>query len=84
MLTPSTAELHTAIEVLKKLGQRLNEHAAHFVIDLPDTRLGDSYAAKMGVRTIEQTSRIETVTEQLKQWREELVQQKNQNVSQSV
>src|ERR1019366_6728664 len=29
MLTPTTTELFTAIEVLKKLGLRINEHATH-------------------------------------------------------
>ena len=28
MLTPTTAELLNAIEVLKKLGERINEHSA--------------------------------------------------------
>jgi len=84
MQTPTTAELLTAIELLRKLGQRINEHAAHSVIQLPETQLGDSYAAHIEARVIEQTSHIETVTTQLQNWREELLQQSRQNVSQSV
>ncbi|MGD0349121.1 MAG: hypothetical protein ABSB84_02235 [Verrucomicrobiota bacterium] len=84
MLIPTTAELRTAIEVLKKLGQRINEHAAHSVMQLPDTQLGDNYAAHIEARTVEQTSHIETVTTQLQNWRDELVQQNRQHVSQSV
>lgn len=84
MLIPTTAELHNAIEVLKKLGQRLNEHADHFKTQLPDTCLGNNYAAKAEVQTIEQTTRIEAVTEQLKNWRDEIMQQKKHHVSQSV
>jgi hypothetical protein len=84
MLIPTTAELRTAIEVLKKLDQRINEHAAHSVMQLPDTQLGDNYAAHIEARTVEQTSHIETVTTQLQNWRDELVQQNRQHVSQSV
>ena len=84
MLTPTTAELFTAIEVLKKLGQRLNEHAAHSVMQLPDTQLGDNYAAHIKARALEQTGHIETVATQLQNWRDELLQQRRQNVSQTV
>ena len=84
MLTPTTAELFTAIEVLKKLGQRINEHAAHSITELPHTQLGDNYAVHIEARAIEQTSHIEPVAMQLKNWREELLQQRRQNVSQSV
>jgi hypothetical protein len=84
MLTPTTAELGNAIEVLRKLGERINTHAAHMVIQLPESSLGDRHAAQLEVRTIEQTSRIEAVAEQLKHWRDELLQQRRQNVSQSV
>ena len=84
MLTPTTAELFTAIEVLRKLGLRINEHSAHSVMELAETPLGHNYAGKIGVQAIEQTSRIDAVAEQLTNWREELLQQRNQNVSQSV
>ena len=84
MLTPTTAELHNAIEVLKKLGERINTHSAHSVMQLPDISLGDRHAGQIGVRTIEQTSRIEAIAKQLKNWRDELTQQNRQNVSQSV
>jgi hypothetical protein len=83
-MQPTTAELRTAIEVLKMLGQRLNDHAAHSVEQLPDTTLGDRYAEQIEARTIEQTSHIEKVSAQLKSWREELLQQQKQQVSQSV
>ena len=84
MQAPSTAQIRTAIEVLKKLGERLNEHAAHSVIQLPDTRLGDDYAARIEARAIEQTSHIDVVAEQLKHWREELLQERRQCVSNHV
>ena len=84
MLTPTTAELRTAIEVLKMLGQRITAHAAHSVKQLPDTELGDQYAAHIEAQTIEQTSHLEKVSMQLKNWRDELVQEKTQHVAQSI
>ena len=84
MLTPTTAELRTAIEVLKMLGQRINDYAAHSVSQLPDTELGDQYAAHIEAQTIEQTSHLEKVSMQLKNWRDELVQEQKQHVAQSI
>jgi hypothetical protein len=84
MMTPTTAELFTAIEVLRKLGLRINEQAAHSVMQMPNSSLGGHYAGRIGVNAIEQTSRVEDVAGQLKSWREELLQQRRQNVSQSV
>jgi hypothetical protein len=81
MQTPTTAQLRTAIEVLKKLRERLNEHAAHSVMQLPETRLGDDYAARIEARTIEQTTRIEGVIGQLEAWRSELLEQRRHRVS---
>ena len=83
-MQPTTAELRAAIEVLKMLGQRINDHAAHSVSQLPDTDLGDRYATHLEAQTIEQTSHIEKVSMQLKNWREELLQQRKQQVTQSV
>jgi hypothetical protein len=84
MQTPTTAQLRAAIEVLKKLGERVNIQAAHSVTQLPDTRLGDDHAARIGARSIDQTSRIESVAAQLQSWREELRQQRRQGVSRHV
>ena len=84
MLTPTTAELRTAIEVLKMLGQRINDHAAHSVTQLPNTELGDQYAGHIEARAIEQTSHIEKTSVQLQNWRDELLQQRKQQVAQSV
>ena len=83
-MQPTTAELRTAIEVLKMLGQRINDHADHSVMQLPNTELGDQYAGHIEARTIEQTSHIEKVSMQLQNWRDELLQQRKQQVSQSV
>jgi hypothetical protein len=84
MMTPTTAELLNAIEVLKRLGERINTNAVHSAMQLSETSLGNNFSGKLNVQAIEQTTRIETVAEQLTNWREELLQQRRQNVSQSV
>ena len=84
MLTPTTAELLNAIEVLNKLGERINTDTNHSVMQMPESSLGEHYAGRIQVNAIEQTSRIQIVTEQLQNWRDELLQQRRQNVSQSV
>jgi hypothetical protein len=84
IIQPTDADLRTAIEVLKMLDQRLHDHVDHSVVQLPETDLGDQYAAHLNGQTIEQTSHIERVSTQLQNWREELLQQQHQRVAQSV
>jgi hypothetical protein len=84
MLIPTTTELRTAIEVLKMLHQRINEHTDHSVTQLPATELGDNYAVHLKAQAAEQTSHIEKVSMQLKNWREELLQANKQKISQTI
>ena len=84
MHTPTTAQLRTAIEVLTKLGERLNTHAEHSVMQLSESPLGAHYAGRIEVGAIEQNSRIEAVNTQLKNWRDELLQEERQRVSHHV
>jgi hypothetical protein len=72
MQIPTTAELETAIEVLVKLGHRLNTEAAHSIVQMPETQLGVHYAGNIRSQTLEQTIRIGAVAAQLKNWQEEL------------
>lgn len=81
MQTPTTAELLNAIEVLKKLGERINLHAAHSVMQMPSSPLAGHFAGRIGVNALEQTTRIEGITEQLKVWRSELVHQQKKSLS---
>jgi hypothetical protein len=76
MQAPTTSQLRTAIEVLTKFGERLHIEAAYSITQLPETQLGAHYAGSIGEQAIEQTSRIETVTAQLKNWHDELSEQK--------
>ena len=84
MQTPTTTQLHTAIEVLNKLGERLNQRASDSAMQLRESPFDNHEAGRIEVNAIEQTSRIQSVAAQLKQWREELVQQRRQCVSHHV
>ena len=84
MQTPSTAQIRTAIEVLKKFGEHINHNADHLVIELPDTRLGGQVATRAKVLKIEQTTQIQSVAAQLENWRDQLLQQRRQCVSHHV
>jgi len=84
MRTPTTAQLRTAIEVLKKLGERIDNHATHSLMQLPDTRLGDDHAARIEWRTIEQIARLKTVMAQLEGWQDELKQARKHCVTHHV
>ena len=84
MLTPTTTELLNAIEVLNKLGERIKLDTAHSLMQMPESSLGEHYAGRIGVNAIDQTSRVKIVAKQLQNWRNELIQQRSQNVSQSV
>lgn len=84
MQTPTTAQLRTAIEVLAKLGERLNLHAEHSVMQLSESQLGAQYSGRIELGTIEQITRIEAVAAQLKNWRDELLQQERNSVSHHV
>ena len=84
MQTPTTAQIQSAIQVLKKYGEHINHNAANLVIELPETRFGDHVAARAKVLNIEQVSRIQTVAEQLEKWRDDLLQQRRQCVAHHV
>ena len=84
MSTPTTAEIHTAIQVLKKLGERFTEHAEHSKLQMPESPLGEHYAAQIEVSAIEQTTRIETVARQLQSWSDELLPPQDQPISNHV
>ncbi|MGI8966185.1 MAG: hypothetical protein ACR2H1_08890 [Limisphaerales bacterium] len=84
MQTPTTAHIRTAIEVLTKLGERLNTHGKHSVMQLSESSLGAHYAGRIEVRAIEQITRIEAVGTQLRNWRDEMLEQRRQCVGHHV
>ena len=84
MQTPTTTQLRTAIEVLNKLGERLNQRASDSAIQLRESPFDSHQAGRIEVTAIEQTSRIQSVADQLEQWRNELMQQRRQCVSHGI
>jgi len=78
MQTPKPAQIKTAIEVLKKYAERLNEQAAHSVIQMPESRLGADYAARIQSQTIGQISHVEAVAARLTDWLDEIIQPQKQ------
>ena len=84
MQRPTIAQLRAAIDVLKKLEERIDNDAANCEMRLPDSRFGDQHAARIEARTLEQTEQIERVVAQLEKWREELHQKRRQCVSHHV
>jgi len=84
MQTPTTTQLRTAIEVLNKLGERLNQRASDSAMQLRESPFDNHQAGRIEVTAIEQTSRIQSVADQLEQWRNELMQQRRQCVSHGI
>lgn len=84
MRNPTTAQVRTAIEVLKKLEERIDNHATFNTMQSPETRGGDDTAARIEAQTIEQIARVKTVVAQLESWRDELRQDRRHCVAQHV
>ena len=78
MQTPTPVQIKTAIKVLKKYAERLNEQAKHSVIQMPESRLGADYAARIQSQTIGQISHVEAVAAQLTDWLDEIIQPQKQ------
>jgi hypothetical protein len=78
MQTPTPLQIKTAIEVLKKYAERLNEQATHSVIQMPESGLGAEYAARIQSQTIGQTSHVEAVAVQLTNWLDAIIQPQKQ------
>jgi len=51
-------QISHARNVLNKLTERLNEQAAYSVTQMPESRLGDNFAARIESQTVEQTTRL--------------------------
>jgi hypothetical protein len=78
--TPSPAELKTAIRVLELLSERVTTHANHSISELPQNQLGNQYAGQIKEDALEQSTLIKTVGDQLNNWREELLQQRQTTI----
>jgi hypothetical protein len=76
MMTPTTADLRTAIKVLDKLGERFTAKANNSMIEMHESPRGSHQAGQIEASAIEQTARVKLVSAQLKSWRDELLQQR--------
>ena len=70
-MQPTTAQLRTAIEVLRMLGERITKNATDSVMLWGEELPGQSEA-----KSIEQNTQIQTIVGDLEQWSTELVQQR--------
>lgn len=78
MQKPTTDQLETAMEVLSKLRDRLNAEAQHSISHMPKTQMGVHYSRDIWLQAVEQTGRIAALSNQLKNWRDELPEQRDQ------
>lgn len=81
---PTPTELRIAVEVLKKLSERINLHGAHFAMQLPQSELGQKYAAQVEASASEQIVQIEVQIARLECWRSELQEQRRLCASQRI
>ena len=81
MQTPTATQIRTAIEVLEKLGERINRHAIQSVRQIPPVSVAGQLAGQIGVNAMEQTNQVKAITVQLQTWHGELERQRRQNVS---
>ena len=81
MQAPTTTQINTAIEVLQKLGERINEHAARSVRQIPPSSVNGQLAGQISANAMEQTKQVQEITGLLKTWHGELDQRRRQNVS---
>lgn len=81
MQTPTAAQIRTAIKVLNQLGERAYTHAEHSALQFQESLPGVYFAGRIKIRAIHQTIRIEAVAGQLKDWLDEIPNQRNHHVS---
>ncbi len=84
MQTPSTAQIRTAMEVLEKLGKRINEYAARSARQIPNCSLSGQMAGQIGLNAMEQTKQVQEITGLLKTWHGELEHRRKQTPSYHV
>ena len=71
MQPPATAQICTAIEVVRNFGEHINHIAANLVVPLPDKQFSDHRVARVEALRIAQISRTQTLAAQLKNWRDQ-------------
>ena len=81
MQEPTTIQLRTAMEVLQKLGERINEHAAKSVRQIPPSSVNGLLAGQISANAMEQKKQVGEITSLLKTWHGELEYRRKQTTS---
>jgi hypothetical protein len=81
---PSSFELRTAIKVLEKLTERITQDSAHSAMQMPDSQLGNQYAATIGKDAAAKMDQIKVVKQQLENWQQELKELRRHYVSNRI
>lgn len=81
METPTTAQIRTAIEVLEKLGQRVNKTAARSLSQIPPCNGAGQVASQISTDAMEQTKQVKAITGLLQTWYGELERKQKHSVS---
>lgn len=84
MQTPTTIQIRTAIEVLQKLGERINEHASRSLRQIPPSNVAGQLARQISVNAKEQTKQVADISGLLQTWQIQLEQQRRQTISHHV
>lgn len=84
MQSPTTTQIRTAIEVLEKLGERINHHAARSMSQIPPSHVAGEVASQITVNAKEQNDQVKSITGLLQTWHGELERKRRQNVTQHL
>ncbi len=84
MQAPTSTQIRTAMEVLQKLGERINEHAARSSRQILPCSVAGQLAGQISANAMEQTKQVAEITGLLKTWQGELEQRRRQCVSHHV
>jgi hypothetical protein len=68
MQAPTATQVRTAIEVLEKLGERINEHAARSVRQIPPSHAAGQLVSQISASATEQNNRVKAITGLLQTW----------------
>ena len=81
MQPPSITQIRTAIEVLEKLGERINKNAARSLSQIPPCYGAGEVAGEISANAMEQNRQVQSITGLLQTWHGELERKQKHNVS---
>lgn len=70
--------------MLEKLTERIGQDSAHSVMQMPDSQLGNQYAANIRRDAAEKIDQINSVKQQLENWQQELKELRRRYVSNRI